>query len=243
MNIIINIKRFFFIILILISFDLWAEDAAVSSGVLLSCQDQLERFGNGKSDDLVNDDCIENAKRLAPIAAIKESTNKKIKFYGYHNMIVAEKIKLSPKDGRQVDDILAGSNTLLKSITSLAIDEKNEELVILDAKSEIKIFTTKFQGNISPLRVIKSKMIEGATEVAIDSDRKQIVIYNPKVNAIFLFDRLANIHNTKGKQKLEVKIKIDTQGYKLENLAVDSVKSEVTAIDLNQKKSVSFKLK
>lgn len=206
---------------------------------IVLCQDQAENFGNGKGDDSVSPNCIESFKKMAPIAAIKESSELKIKIYGYRNMIIVEEISGSSI----LTNIIAGSYTELKAIHALTVDEKNREIVVLEESGDVLFLSSKITGNIAPFRIIKHKELTGASELVIDNVKDQVVLINNKTKRILFFSRLANINGRVGKQKLDIIKTIDTPTMELKDISMDFQKSELRAFDISKNKNVIFDLK
>jgi len=209
-----------------------AAEAVPGEEEILTCQDQADVFGNGKSDDIISKFCLELFIKQSPPSARVEFPSGKIKFYGYRNMIIIEK----ESNNRRVKEIIAGNSTELKSIQALAFDENNKEIVALDESGEVLSFTTTITGNIAPYRILRNKEIEGASELVIDYTRDQIIVNNKKTKKILFFSRLANINGRKGKQRLMVLKTINTLGNELTNLSIDQVKSELNAVDSSNRK-------
>ncbi len=172
------------------------------------CSDEAEFYGNGEGRDELNPNCIQLIKKNATTSAQAESTKFKVKFYGHKNIIIADRVftkKIENKEiVKNVTDVIAGTNTEIKAVKTLAIDEINEELVVLDKNGDIYFFTTKFSGNIAPLRILKHKDILEADSFSIDSQKNEIIVNVTKYKKRYVFSRLANINAPKDKQKLEI---------------------------------------
>ena len=172
------------------------------------CSDSAELYGNGEGRDELNVNCISSVKKNAEPLAVVDSASLKVKFYGHKNIIIADRVFTKKIDGKDVvkniTDVIAGSNTELKSIKSLILDEANEELVVLEKNGDIFFFTSKFSGNIAPLRILRHKEIVEADSIAIDSQKNEIVITVSKHRKRYFFSRLANINAPKEKQKLDI---------------------------------------
>jgi hypothetical protein len=177
------------------------------------CTDEAEFYGNGEGKDELNLSCIDLIKKNAVLSARVESTKLKIKFYGHKNIIVADRVFTKKIDDKEVTknitDVIAGSSTELKSVKAMVIDEVNEELVVLDKSGDIYFFTSKFSGNIAPLRILKNREIVDAESVSINSEKNEVIVNIPKRKKRFIFSRLANVNAPKDKQKLEVLRKED----------------------------------
>ena len=216
---------------------------------LVACQDQADNFGNGKGDDVISEKCIETFKKLAPIKAtatitrVQKLVKTKINFFGFRNMVLIEKHTGSLEVPVVSTEIIAGSSTELNTIEAMAIDEKNQEIIILEKSGNVLFFSSIIAGNIAPYRMLVNKELVGASELVIDAERNQVVVNNPKTKKILFFSRLANINANKGKQKLETVKVIDTSMMNFQNLSIDSEKSLIKGVDATQKNTIIFDLK
>jgi CRISPR/Cas system-associated endoribonuclease Cas2 len=173
--------------------------------LIMNCQDQAEKFGNGEGDDVISLECQNTFKQLAKPHGYLESKKFNMKFYGYKNMLLIEKfINKTWKT-----EIVAGKSTELNSIRSLAIDEKNEEIIVLEDTGEVLFFTTKYAGNIAPFRIIKHPELAGADILKIDNKTDQVIISNSRTRRILYFSRMANSKGREGKKNLEVLKNLD----------------------------------
>lgn len=211
---------------------------AVNEADIVVCQDQAENYGNGKGDDIIGTNCLASFKRLAVKKSIVEATNLKMKFFGYKNMILIEKVK----NNLVSTEIVAGNSTELKSIKAVAVDEKNQEVIVLEESGDVLFFTTTLTGNIAPYRILKHKNLQGASELAIDNVNDQIIVYNKKSEKIYFFSRLANVNAPKEKQKLKILATINTSSLNFSDMSLDINKNEITGVDLNLNQKVTFPL-
>ncbi len=206
-----NMHILFILFFILTFKDTWAENNFAEEVV---CSDQVEFFGSGEGRDELSLPCLSFYKNNSIKETQVQSAKLNVNFYGYKNAIVAERT-ITKKNGdkeivQKITDVIAGSSTELKNIKSLLIDEKNEELIVLEKSGDIYFYTTKFSGNIAPLRIIRSKEIQDVDTIALDLEKDQIILTSKKMKKKFYLSRLGNIFAPKEKQKLEI--------LKLENL-------------------------
>jgi len=205
---------------------------------IVVCQDQAENYGNGKSDDVVAKECLESFKNLAAKKAIAVNNTLKMKFFGFKNMIIVEKIK----NNMVYNEILAGNNTELKSIIALAVDEKNQEIIVLEESGDVLFFTTTLTGNIAPYRILKHKALYGSSEIVFDNLTDQILISNKKSAKIYFFSRLANFNAPKDKQNLKILKTLDTSSTDFSELSLDSEKREIHGMDKILNKKITLPL-
>lgn len=210
---------------------------------MVLCQDQADSYGNGKGDDFISRECLNSIKKTVNnsenLSLKKESKILKMTFFGQRNIILVEK-----KIDKLIDtNIIAGSSTLLKSVQALAIDEKNQEIAVLEESGKILFFTTKITGNIAPYRTLEHSELLGASEMVIDSVRDQVIVYNDRNKTLLFFSRLANINERKEKQKLNIIKTINTREMSLKNLTIDLKTSIVQGLDTLSNKNITFDLK
>jgi hypothetical protein len=205
---------------------------------LVLCQDQAENFGNGKGGNSISQKCIDSYIVMAPSLAIKESKETNIKVYGYRNMILIK--KKSPTS--IVTQVIAGTSTELNGIEALAIDEKNQEIAVLEENGDVLFFSSRITGNVSPYRILRHKDLEGAVELVVDNRRDQIIVYNKKNKKILFFSRLANVNGRKENQRLGIIKTIDTSMLDFKNLTIDLQQSQLSGLDEIEKKNVTYHL-
>lgn len=206
---------------------------------LVVCQDQADNYGNGKGDDHISTKCIGYFKDMASVnAAMKESMNLKIKIFGFRNMLLIEKVK----GDKIVTEITAGNSTELSTIKTLAIDEKNQEIVVLEESGDVLFFSSKITGNVAPYRILRNKELEGASEIVVDSTRDLVAINNKKTKKILFFSRLANINGRKENQRLDIVKSITAGAMDLKDLSIDPIKQELRAFDESKNQGVAFDL-
>lgn len=209
---------------------------------MVLCQDQADSYGNGKGDDSVSTECLESIKKLVTssenISLKRESKKLQMTFFGHRNMIIVE----SKNGPLVVTNIIAGSSTNLNSIQAIALDEKNQEIAVLEDSGKILFFTTTLTGNIAPYRILQHNEILGATELVIDTTKDQVIIYNEKSKSLLFFSRLANINQRKGKQKLNIIKTINTREMSLKNLSIDLNTSKLNGLNTLSNQNITFDL-
>ena len=217
-------KKILFITIVLGVYNYISDSKAefISDAEKIVCQDQTENFGNGKGYDIISENCIRSYKLMASAAAKKESKLLGMKFYGYLNMILVE----TNLGSTTVTNVITGNSTELKNIISLDYDELNKEIVVLEQSGKISFYSYKITGNVAPFRVLNHVELSGASEVTVDSKRDLVIVNNPISKKVLFFSRLANIHDGKEKQKLEVVKKIDTKSIDPKNVSINYYKSE-----------------
>lgn len=201
-----NNKILIFLCLVCFPFFGFTEELPNENELIL-CQDQADNFGNGKGDDHISEKCALGFKTMAAAnSSIKESSLNKIKVYGHRNMILVDKVF----NNKPVTEIIAGSSTELHKIKALAIDEKNQEIAVLEESGDVLFFSSKITGNVAPFRILRNQELIGASDLVVDSDRDMVIVNNKKSKTILFFSRLANINGRKEKQRLEVVKTIDS---------------------------------
>lgn len=206
---------------------------------LLVCQDEADNFGSGKGKDNISAKCLSDIKIMAKEKGITQKSSDKVtSFFGYRNMIIIEKETSS----KILTDIIAGTSTELKSIRKISIDEKNNEIAVLEDDGDILFFSAKITGNIAPYRILRHRELVGATEIAINSSADQIVAFNKQTHRILIFSRQGNIYAPAQKRKLNILHSFNTSGMELKNLSLDELKGEIYATDTLTQKAMVFKI-
>ena len=110
--------------------------------------------------------------------------------------------------------IIQGPNTKLRSVSQLALDTKNNEIIVPQSDA-LLVFPRDGNGDVPPLRVITGPKTGLATQrgIAVDPINDIIAVGNRRPNAILLFNRTdegdvapraiisgpnTGIHDTKG---------------------------------------------
>lgn len=207
---------------------------------LLLCQDEATQFGNGNGKDSVSRKCLDSIKQMAiGTKAMQESADKKSKYFGHRNMLIIDQYTETTIQ----TNITAGNSTELNAIRALALDEKNQEIAVLEESGDILFFSAKITGNVAPYRIIQHKELSGTSEIIIDVHRDQVIALNEKSKRILFFSRLANIHGREGHKKLNILKTFNAARMDLKNLSLDPEKGELYAYDSNANKTIVIDLK
>lgn len=205
--------------MILISFS-YAALAIDEVEVIKQCSAASLRYGDGKSKQGIPEICFTLYKSKSSSNARKLHLKSGKEVIGYRDMIFMEDDKIS---------VITGKNTLLKEIVALDIDEKNNSLVVLDKNGDVLTFNLNISGNVSPLRVLRSKQASGASNVVVDEEKEQIIILHSITKKAYSFDRLGNIFARPEKRFLG--LKKETSGVEMFN--VKKQNGEVELLDVN----------
>lgn len=181
---------------------------------VVDCEKEALRFGDGEGKDKISSSCYKSYLKSANPQAIKKSDDGKFMVYGYKNIVFIKDPKSKVKQ-----NVITGNNTLLTDIVATALDEKNNEIAVIEKSGDILFFSSIITGNVSPLRVLKHKDLEGASDLVFNTKRGEILILNKDNKEILSFSRLANIHGREGKKFLTI-VK-----------AIRNIKGEALAID------------
>lgn len=168
------------------------------------CRDQGSRVGNGEGHDEILPDCVSLFKSKAATGAYKKNVLGNTEVYAYKNIIFFE--------DQSGISIITGKSSGLKDVESFVIDELNKEIVVLEKSGAVLTFSTLHKGNIGPKRILMAKQLPGATEVGIDHENNQLVVYNKQMQKAFVFSRLANVRGKKLHKKLDLIKTVDGVG-------------------------------
>ena len=207
--------------------------------MLSLCEDQAHSFGDGRGKSKIQATCINAYKTAAGQTAIKKSSDGLMTVFGHRNIIFIER---PDKASGIRTDVLAGQSTTLEAATALSIDEKNNEIAVLEKSGDILFFSSQITGNVAPYRVIKSQDLYGSTELAVDSINDQIIVVNNSKNSILFYSRLANVYAREEKKNLKLLKAIKDTSGSLSDLNVDLKNQEFSVTDQISKKIITYKL-
>lgn len=162
------------------------------------CEGQGQQYGNGEGKDIISASCLMQIKESADSNSRKQFTNGLLVF-GHMDIIFIEQ---EGHAGRPL--IIAGGSTRLKNILSITLDEVNDEMAVLDESGEVLFFSPHKAGNISPLRVLKTNKLSGATDVKVLPQKDQVAVLKASERKILFYSRLANIKAHTNKRKLDL---------------------------------------
>jgi hypothetical protein len=203
-------------------------------GNMSMCEKEAERFGNGLGRDHIPFECVDVMKQAASAAAVKSSSDGKILAYGHRNIVFIkqnEKIR-----------VIAGSYTELEDILSIAIDEVNQEVAVLDQKGDVRFYSSYITGNVAPLRVIKHKNLEGAVDLVINTKSNEVIVLNKAQRSLLFFSRLANYHAPEKIKRMNVVRKISNLK-SFERVSLDIEEQTVMTSDAKKKNQQGYSLK
>ncbi len=194
------------------------EDQSVSQCSLAS-----SKYGDGKSKQSIPEICYTLYKSKSSTLARKVHGKSGLEVAGYKDMIFIEDKKIS---------VIAGKNTLLEDIIALDIDEKNNAIVVLERRGDVLTFNLSISGNVSPIRVLRSKQGIGSSNVVVDEKKEQIILLSSKAKKAYSFARLGNAFARPEKRNIDVKK--ETSGVEMFNIKKET--GEVELLDINGKK-------
>ena len=160
----------------------------------------MQDYGDGKGISEVSFSCIQEYKKLALPQAWKSAMAGFV-VVGARDLVIVHK--------KQSASVIAGSNTLLREVTALAIDSYNDEVVVYDRNTDYILFFSKtITGNVSPLRILFDRRLKGTVDVAVDGLEGKLYVLNQDRGEIQIYSRMANIKGRKGRKNLDLIQKI-----------------------------------
>jgi hypothetical protein len=187
------------------------------------CEKEGENFGNGQGRDVIPYECVGLFKKSAPLEAVKISPSGQIIAYGFRNIVFIKQ--------NERMRIIAGSYTELEEIVALAIDEKNQEVAVMNKKGDVLFYSSRITGNVAPLRVLKHKDLHGASDLVINSKRNEVLILNKASRSLLFFSRMAN-HNAPEKLKKLNILRIVRNLVAHESVSVDAEHGELFTLNI-----------
>lgn len=213
--------------------------ALVDNKMLNVCDDQANSFGDGKGISKIQSTCVAAYKTAASLEATKKSQDGTMTVFGHRSIIFIER---PSKDGGLRTDVIAGQSTGLEAIAAVSIDEKNNEIAVLEKSGDILFFSSQITGNVAPYRQIKTQDLFGASEIAIDWTNDQVLVINNTKNSILFYSRLANIHAREEKKNLTILKTIKDTSGNLKDLSLNHKDQEFSVLDQTSNKILTYKL-
>jgi hypothetical protein len=168
----------------------WGCLSAQAAVTVEQCEKEARTFGDGSGPARIEPECRQLWMKAVALSANRLSADGKLTAIAHRNLIF-----LIPTDPRlHPVRVLAGEYTQLDDVVAVAFNRPAEELAVLEASGDVAIYSTRITGNVAPLRVLRAPETEGATDVAVDVARKEVVVYNPRRRGIYQFPLSANIH-------------------------------------------------
>jgi hypothetical protein len=203
------------------------------------CEIQAGKYGDGTGRSRIPGSCFDDYYSLANPAAKRSSPDGLIHAFG-HGGILYSIIK-DPSQGRETRNIIAGGQTGLSRIAAIAIDERHQELFVLDQNPKsgaILVFPASFSGNLAPIRRIPLKNAEKATALHVHPERGEIVVSFAD-QGLTVFRIQADIDGRRPENEVTplAKLPVNTQKItSIQDLCIDETKPEILALDPDKKR-------
>lgn len=165
---------------------------------LSQCEKEGHNFGDGRGRDYIPTECYDHFFKLAAPQAMKKSGDGKIVVYGHRNIVFI----LDPSVNSNRQNVIAGSYTELNEIVAVALDEVNKEIVVLEKSGAILFFSSVITGNVAPLRILKNKGLDGASDLVVNAKKQEVIILNSNDHEIHFYSRLANDQGREGHKQI-----------------------------------------
>ena len=99
----------------------------------------------------------------------------------------------------------------------MALDPANNEIAVLEKSGDILFFSSIITGNVAPYRILRSKELDGASDLVVDPKADHVVVLNRKSGSVLHFSRKANYLGAECKKNLSL-IKSDDLSPQTESL-------------------------
>lgn len=188
---------------------------AANEQELHRCAHAADQYQNGRDRPTVDGTCLSAYLHAASPSAVRRTDDNSLFVFAQGNMLVMEKQVIAsrapatataipttvPAADATVEpisktEIIAGSGSKLASPRAIALDTKNNELIVLNNENTILVFSSTMGGNLAPIRSFTSKALFGATSLAVDTVKDEIWVANEN-GALVAFSRLADEHRNK----------------------------------------------
>ena len=204
-------------ILVLISslFPVW--------GISPDCQNQVQEHGDGKGISVISSSCMQEYKKQA-LPQARKSAMSDFVIVGAKDLIIVHK--------EQSASVIAGSNTLLREVSALAVDSYNDEVVAYDRNTDYILFFSKtITGNVSPFRILFNYRLKGTVDIAVDGIKGELYVLNQERREIQVYSRMANINGREGKKNLDLIRKITGISQNVHSLGLASSFQELYLLE------------
>jgi hypothetical protein len=201
--------------------------STLADSQLALCEKEAHKFGSGLGQDKIPADCIEHIEKIADQRHRTISKDKRVSIYGLRNMIVIK----DPTSRIKGQNVIAGKYTELEDIKEILLDEKNDEIVVLEDSGDVLFFSKIVTGNVAPKRILRHESLESVTAIRLYQD--EIFALDSQNNELLIFSRDANIHALEGKKNLSPLRR--TQGVKGEELVLDETGRKLLVVSKNSK--------
>lgn len=183
------------------------------------CEKEGRKYGDGNGNDTISAECIELFMKSAGIRQKDKSQDGNTEVYGYKNIIL---IRQKDHDLK----IIAGKFTELENIKAVTLDDKNNEVAVLEESGDILVFSSVIDGNVGPKRVLRNKELDHVSDIQFyENEIAALDVLNQELH---FFNRLANIHAPAKRRHLDPVRSV--KGITGNLLRLDPVKNEVIAI-------------
>jgi hypothetical protein len=160
------------------------------------CEREAQKFGDGQGKDMIPLECLTHVEKLADKKHKAKSKDGQQSLIAYRNMIFITDHQ-SPIKGQNV---IAGKYTELVNIKEILLDEKNQEVVVLEESGDILFFSIVITGNVAPKRILRHDSLDSVSTIRIYQD--EVLALDPVHQTLLIFSRNANIHALEGKKNL-----------------------------------------
>jgi hypothetical protein len=181
------------------------------------CSDSAKLLGKNETAQSLTADCSKYVFDRAPASLSSTSAGGGYRAAGYKNMI-----SIVSTQNQSRYDFIAGSNTSLVQIQGVSIATPQKEVWILDQtdlnRVEIKIFVSKYGGNLKPLRTYQDNKLNGAKFIQVSKDGQEVAIWFPESQTIRVFSSEMPKNQNFAQLKVVWKREVKLQGLKSDKI-------------------------
>ena len=197
------------------------------------CRNTADLFGTGVGQDSISDECLNLYMKGTSEQKMKLSPDKSLSIYGYENLVVIQDAE-AIIDQRK--NIILGEYTNISEVQAVAIDTKNNEIIVLDKKAKILFFSKMITGNIAPYREINNSELLDTNDIAINEDHGVVIVLNSFMKTLLFFKRKSQ---NKEKDNPFAKLILDTNK-EIKGIKIDPKKSLKDSKNLIEKYGIQF---
>jgi len=199
------------------------------------CTTMAAGLGHERSPASLSQNCAQAIFSSANPRQISTSLNGLFSVAGYKNVLSFQ------SNLKQTHyDFIAGPNSSLNQVLSVSLASANKQIWVLDQNTngvtEIKVFGSKFGGNLIPSRTYVDSKLQGAASLQVSSDGSEVALWYPTTSTIQVMSTAMPANQQFNKLNLDWKRTISAEAvanYQLSSLYWNSVSHHFVLINNN----------
>jgi hypothetical protein len=154
-----------------------------SSEEAADCAKRGASLGAGVSARGLDRTCAQAVFNRAPASQSTTSPYEKFSAAGFQNLV-----SLVSHTGTDKYDFISGPNTGLNAVESIALSPTRKEVWILnrqeDGSKDLRVFISRYGGNLSPIRVYAGPELSGSSLIQVDRAGEEVALWFPEQKTV-----------------------------------------------------------